>query len=82
MRRPLRASLQCEFLEAWGKSINVTGHDLKDRAPLIAPDESPVGYSLAGCPPAPAASASPTGTRMRESGLADRLILSERRKWA
>jgi hypothetical protein len=32
---------------------------------LIGIDESPAGYSLAGCAPAEPASASPTGIRMR-----------------
>jgi hypothetical protein len=32
-----------------GKSIHAVGHDLVDRTPLIAVDESPAGYSLAGC---------------------------------
>jgi hypothetical protein len=42
-----------------GKSIHAMGHDLVDHAPLIAVDESPAGYSLAGCAPAEPASASP-----------------------
>jgi hypothetical protein len=49
---------------------------------LIGIDESPAGYSLPGCAPAEPASASPTGIRMRYSGLAGRLIFIERRTWS
>jgi hypothetical protein len=38
-------------------------------APLIGCDEFPVGYSLAGCPPAEPASASPTGDDSQQSTL-------------
>jgi hypothetical protein len=36
---------------------------------LIGCDEFPVGYSLAGCPPAEPASASPTGDDSQQSTL-------------
>jgi len=36
---------------------------------LIGCDESPVGYSLAGCPPAEPTSASPTGDDSQQSTL-------------
>ena len=36
---------------------------------LIGCDEFPVGYSLAGCPPAEPASASPTGNDSQQSTL-------------
>jgi hypothetical protein len=36
---------------------------------LIGCDEFPVGYSLAGCPPAEPASASPTGHDSQQSNL-------------
>jgi hypothetical protein len=39
----------------------------EERALPIVRDESPVGYSLAGCSPAEPASASPTGSSMRWS---------------
>jgi hypothetical protein len=54
-----------------GKSIDPmlngkTGSGIRRTLPvLIGVDESPAGYSLAGCAPAEPASASPTGIRMR-----------------
>jgi hypothetical protein len=51
--------------QGMGKSIHAMGHDLSNRAPLITVDESPAGYSLAGCAPAGPASASPAVLRMR-----------------
>jgi len=57
--------------EGMGKSIDPmlagnAGSGTRRTLPaLIAVDESPAGYSLAGCAPAEPASASPTGTRMR-----------------
>ena len=45
---------------------------------LIGTDESPAGYSLAGCAPAEPASASPARLRMRYSGPAGRDFRSER----
>jgi hypothetical protein len=71
-----------------GKSIDPmlvgnAGSDVRRQLPaLIGVDESPAGYSLAGCSPAAPASASPAKTRMRYSGLAGRLIFSERRTWS
>jgi hypothetical protein len=46
------------------------GRQLMVTAPaLIGYDEFPVGYSLAGCPPAEPASASPTGDDSQQSTL-------------
>jgi hypothetical protein len=48
---------------SWERQLNVA-------APvLIGCDEFPVGYSLAGCPPAEPASASPTGDDSQQSTL-------------
>ena len=48
---------------SWGRQLVVA-------APaLIGCDEFPVGYSLAGCPPAEPASASPTGDDSQQSTL-------------
>ena len=54
-----------------GKSIDPmlkdkAGSGIRRQLPaLIGVDESPAGYSLAGCSPAEPASASPAGFRMR-----------------
>ena len=48
---------------SWERQLNVA-------APvLIGCDEFPVGYSLAGCPPAEPASALPTGNDSQQSTL-------------
>jgi len=67
---PLRGGLKVEFSrhgEIYRSDVQRKGRERQSR-PLpafIGVDESPTGYSLAGCSPAVPASASPTGFRMR-----------------
>ena len=56
-------SIRCKSCYSWERQLVVA-------APaLIGCDEFPVGYSLAGCPPAEPASASPTGDDSQQSTL-------------
>jgi hypothetical protein len=63
--------LIARVFEGMGKSIDPmlnskAGSGVRRQLPaLIGVDESPAGYSLAGCAPAEPASASPAGIRMR-----------------
>jgi len=67
---PLRGGLKGEFSrhgEIYRSDVEAKGRErqLCPLPALIGVDESPAGYSSAGCSPAEPASASPTGFRMR-----------------
>jgi hypothetical protein len=67
---PLGGGLKVEFSrhgEIYQSDVERKGRELQlcPLPALIGVDESPAGYSLAGCSPAVPASASPTGYRMR-----------------
>jgi hypothetical protein len=67
---PLRGGLKGEFSrhgEIYRSDVEAKGRErqLRPLPALIGVDESPAGYSSAGCSPAVPASASPTGFRMR-----------------
>jgi transposase InsO family protein len=52
-----------------GKSIEAMGSRRNTCSPTHSVDESPVGYSLAGCSPAEPASASPTGAIVHDNSV-------------
>jgi len=60
------------------------GADDQVHAPAHRLDESPVGYSSAGCTPAEPASASPTRSSILQNGLDERKIFTvvKSRFWA
>jgi hypothetical protein len=66
---PLRGGLLGEFSrhgEIYRSDVETKGRERQSclLPALIGVDESPAGYSSAGCSPAVPASASPTGLRM------------------
>jgi hypothetical protein len=75
-RMPLRGGNIHEFFEACGNLSMRWRHDLQHRDSAIAVDESPAGYSLAGCSPTEPASASPTSFSMLHKRPAGRLFHS------
>jgi len=81
---PLRGGNIHEFFEACGNLSMRWRHVLQQRASAHRLDESPVGYSLAGCSPTEPASASPISFSMLHKRPAGRLFhsVAEIKNWS